>query len=351
MPMAAAAVAGPIIGGIMANRAAAKDRKAAQAAIEAGLAELNAIGMPPDLSARVIFEQFAQQGLMTPELEQDIQLGASAVSNITEDASLRETQMGALNMLKSRMNTGLSPVERADLNQMRQATQRDAQGKIDQIQQQMAARGQGGSGSELAASLMASQGAAERQSGESDRLMAMAAQNALNAIAQGANVAGGIRDQDYSRKLNEAEAMDMISRFNAENATGTQQRNISAKNLAQATNLGEKQRIADTNTLVENTERARMNQAKRDYFQDQLALASAKSSTRMGVASGLQQQGQQKADMWSSIGGSLGGAGSAYAQRQHELDLAKQKAGTSSSGSSGSSSSGSGTYDGGGYNR
>lgn len=320
--MAAGSAAASVVGGIMANRAQAKSLAEAREITAQGMAELEKLGMPPDLSARVIMEQYAQQGLLTPELENEIALSESAYNQIKEDPSLRESQMDALNMLKQRGSQGFSPTERAELNSLRQEAQRDARGKIEQIQQQMAARGQAGSGTELAAALSEGQGAAERQSGEADRLMAMAAQNALNAISQGANVATGIRSQDYGVASDKANAQDMISRFNAENAAAVQQRNVGSKNAAQAANLSEKQRMADTNTQVENLERQRMNEAKRDFYNDKMNLATAKNNIRAGQASQAVQAGQNKANMFQGIGTTVGGSLAGYGAQQNANEQA-----------------------------
>ncbi len=53
-----ASIAAPIIGGIMGNEAARGNREAAQRAAAEAYAELMKVGAPPDLSKRIILEQF-----------------------------------------------------------------------------------------------------------------------------------------------------------------------------------------------------------------------------------------------------------------------------------------------------
>jgi len=88
MPMiAAGVVAASVIGGMMGNSAAKKGRQAQAAAAAAAYAELQKIGMPPDLSREVILREFQNQGVLTPELEQDIDLQASQVAQLKGQVS------------------------------------------------------------------------------------------------------------------------------------------------------------------------------------------------------------------------------------------------------------------------
>ena len=78
-PMVAMAAAS-IVGGVMANRAAKNGREAQQAALAAAMAELEKVGMPPDLSRRVLLQEFQSQGIYEPDIAEDIDLAASAIS-------------------------------------------------------------------------------------------------------------------------------------------------------------------------------------------------------------------------------------------------------------------------------
>ena len=274
---AIAAAAAPIIGGIVGNMMGSKDRKSAQAAMAAAMAELNAVGMPPDLSARVIQQQFQQQGIYSPELEEDINLAASKVSMIQEDQGLKDAQLGALSSMQEAGRTGFDAGSRSDMRASRMDIEEGVQGVLGQIEQQMAARGQAGSGSELAMKLQAAQEGERRASEESDRLAATASRNALAAIAQSGEMAGDMRAQDFDVNRARAGAEDEFSLQEWGQRNARQTRNVGAENIAQQANLAEKQRMADANVNLENTERQRMNQAKRDVWRDKLDLASAKS--------------------------------------------------------------------------
>ena len=144
--MIAATVAAPVIGGIMGGITASSGRKAAAAAAAAALAQLNALGMPPDLSKEIILQKFQEQGALTPELEQDIHLQASEMGQVKEDPSLRANQMDVLNTLAQQSRGGLQAGDRAAYNELRSKVQQDSEAKRQQLMQQMQSQGMVGSG-------------------------------------------------------------------------------------------------------------------------------------------------------------------------------------------------------------
>lgn len=315
MPMVAA-VAAPVVGGILGSVSAASGRKAAAAAAAQALAQLNAIGMPPDLSKEVIMRQFQSQGMLTPELEQDIHLQASQVGQIQEDPALKQAQMEALGTLGQVSRGGLQAGDRAAYNELRAQTQRDAEANRQAVLQRMQAQGMGGSGASLIAQLGAGQAAADTASSQGDRLAAQAAQNALNAINQRAGLAGSVRGQDFNVAQTKAQALDQRNQFLFQNSASQQARNVAAQNAAQQANLANKQRISEMNAQQGNTESLRQNQAKRDYFNDQLGLASAKANAINNQGSVLQQGAQQQANTYAGIGNALGQGFAAYGANQ-----------------------------------
>lgn len=304
--IAAAAVAAPIIGGIIGQVASAGDKKKAEAAMKEAISIIDSVGAPPDLSREIIREKFQQAGVLTPEVEQAIDVGISKVSQIQEDAGLRQAQMGALQTLSQVGVTGLRPEDRAALNQVRAEVQRDAEAKRQQIIQNMQARGQAGGGAELAASLLSSQGATETAAEQSDRLAAQASQNALAAIQQAGNLGGSIRSQDFNVAQAKAQAADAFRQFDVQNQIAQQQRNIASKNQAQQFNLTNLQDITNKNVDQINQERLRQAQAKQDYFQDQLNLAQARSNARNAQQNFYTNRAQSTAQAFSSMGSGAG---------------------------------------------
>lgn len=298
---------GGIFGGYIGAGQAAGDKSKAQGYAEDAFNELLGIGMPPDLSKELILQHFQQAGLLNPEMEQAIEQTYSAVQQMQEDPTGRNTQLEALAKLKNLSKSGLGAEDRAALNQVRDQVQRDLEGKRQQILQSYQARGMGGSGAELIAQLQGSQAGANQASMEGDRLAAMAQQRAREALMQSANLGGQLRTQDYIAAMNRARAEDELNRFNVQNQIARQQRNIGSKNAAQQFNLQNKQRIMDSNVAQANQELYRQNEAKRDYWQDQIDRANLRSGAYKGLAGEYGRRAQNiakgKQDEWTAWGG------------------------------------------------
>jgi len=228
-------------------------------AFAAAQARLEALGTPPDLSREIVLQQFREAGQLSPQVEQRILQQSTAVSDIQEDQTGRDSQVEALNLLRQR-GRGLGAEERSAFNEMRDMTQRDAEAKRMQVMQNMAARGQGGSGAELMAALQGAQSANTRLSQEGDRLGASASTNALSAISKAGQLGANLRSQDYSAEMDKAKALDAMQEFNLRNSQSVQQRNIAAVNQAQAQNLANKQRISDANIQMANAEKYRQSE-------------------------------------------------------------------------------------------
>lgn len=312
--------AAPIIGSALGNLFGAGDREEAERLMNEAMQEIDRVGAPPDLSKEILLEKFTQAGLYTPELESAIDAGVSKVAQIQEDPELRKSQMGALDILQQRGKGGLTPEDRAALNQVRGEVQRDSEAKRQQIMQNMQARGLGGSGAELIAQLQGAQAGTDRASEEGDRLAAMSSQNALQALMQGSNLAGSVRGQDFDVNQARAAAEDEINRFNVQNAIARQSRNVGSQNQAQMQNLSEKQRIADANNQMANAERYRQAEAQRQQWLDKMSQAQAKAGAKQSQASNLQGQAAQTAQMGQSIGAGIGAGAGAYANYQAGVD-------------------------------
>jgi hypothetical protein len=321
-PITMGAVAAPIIGGILGNVSASSGRKAAAAAAAAALAQLNAVGVPPDMSKEIILRQYQSQGVLTPELVQDINLQSSETAQIKEDPSLRNAEMEVINTLGLVSRGGLRPEDRLAYNELRQKTQQDAESKRQQILQSMQAQGQGGSGNALIAQLQAGQAAEDAASAQSDRLAAQASQNALQALNSRLSAAGNVRGQDLNIAQTRAQAIDDRNRFLYENSRATQQANINARNNAQQANLQNAQRLSEMNVTQGNQELQRQTEAKRQYFNDSLNLASAKANALNNQGSVLQSGANQKASMFSNLGNAIGQGFAAYGSNQPKVKTA-----------------------------
>lgn len=315
MMMAIGSVAAPVVGGLVGNLMSQKDKSAQKKAMKRALAELEALGVPPDLSKELFVEELQRQGVYTPELEDEISVAESEYTQIKEDPELQKAQLEALTGLQQRAQVGLSAEDRAALNQVRQQTQRDAEAKRQQVMQQMQARGMGGSGAELIAQLQAGQGAAELASQQSDQLMAQAQQRALQALGQSGEMAGQMQQAQFGREAQKAQALDERNRFLAQNSIARQQRNVSSLNQAQAANLAEQQRIYEQNIVNRRAEAERQNVEQGNYWDRKTDLAKSKANALTGQAQYYGQQAASTAkgfaDMGAGIGTAAAGIGSA----------------------------------------
>jgi hypothetical protein len=313
-PLTAAAVSTgvSVIGGIAANASASGDRNRANELAGQALSVLKDMGYPPDLSRKIVFEQFTQQGVMTPELEQELSAGPSRFEQVQEAPEMRLAQLEALQALQQRGKAGLGAEDRAALNQSRRMVQKDAEAKRQQILMDMQARGQSGSGAELIAQLAGNQAAQETQSQESDRLMAQAAQTALQSMQNAGTLGGQIREQDYGVMSDKARAADQMSQFNTQLSAGRQQRNVGAINESRAANLAEKQRLADINIKTRNEERLRQRASEQDEYRLNMDRARLLSGGYQDAATTAQARGDATAAQTMGVANAIGGGVNSY---------------------------------------
>lgn len=317
--LAAAAVAAPVIGGMMGGMAASKDRKQQKKMMKAALAELERLGLPPDLSGPLLLKEFQSAGIYTPEMEEDLssEVEESVTAQIKEDPGLRQAQMQALNSLQQRAKVGLSAEDRAALNQVRSESQRDANANREAIRQRMLSQGMGGSGTELMMLLQGDQGAADQAAAGSDALMSQAQSRALDALGQSGRMAGDVRAQDFGVEETKARALDERNRFLNENSIARQRQNVSTRNEAQRLNLAEQQQIAKANTQLANAEQLRQRNEQGAFFDRKASLAGQKASAKVGQAAQYGQQADRTAQQYAGIGSAIGTGIGGYAQMQN----------------------------------
>lgn len=167
------------------------------------------------------------------------QLDPSAMEDIAVDPRYAEAQLAALSEL-SRIGEegGLTPADRAALQETAESTAATERGIRGAIEQQARARGLGGSGMELAQQLVAAQGASQ-EGARAGRDVAQMAQNRALAALQGAGQLGGqIRGQEYGEQADLARARDLISRFNLSNRQQLDQRQADMTQRISEMNVG-----------------------------------------------------------------------------------------------------------------
>lgn len=315
-----------IIGGLIGNEAAKGGRDAASRSAKAALDAINGLQIPDIEKQKLLLEMPQIMGQYFPEQEVAVALQDSGMSGITTDPRLADAQMKQLESLTQLGETGMNPAVEAELNKIRRDTASQEQSRQQGIIQNMAQRGVGGSGIELATRLSSSQGAAQRQSEEADRQAAMAFQNMLQAQSQAGTLAGSIRGQEFGEKSAVAKAQDEINRFNTANQQSVNQRNVAGKNDAAQINLREQQRIADQQVALRNQQQQYNKQLEQQQFDNEYRKQSALAGQFQGQANQQNNQANQQANNWNNIGAGVGGMVSAFGAPQTTTQAIKPTA-------------------------
>jgi hypothetical protein len=312
--MALAAIAAPIVGGIIGNIMSSGDRQRAREAFQRALAEIEAVGAPPDLAREIILQRFEQVGVLTPELEEAVALEAPKVAQIQEDPALRKAQTTALELLGERAKTGFSTEDRAALAQIQLQQARDVEAKRQQILQSYQQRGLGGAGAELASQLQAASAGAAQAGEEGLKLQAQAQRAALEAAMQSGQLGTQVRGQEFDIARTKAGAEDQAAMARFNEAVGRQQRNVATRMNVQQQNLANRQRIAEQNVAQANQELYRQRQGEERRYQLALQQAQARAGAQQGMGGMYQQQAGQTAGMVSGIATGIGRGFTAYNQ-------------------------------------
>jgi hypothetical protein len=228
------------------------------------------------------------------------ELGPSAMDKIQIDPEARKAQLAQLSALQSlASNGGRNATTDANLAEIRNAENQNERGQREAILQNANARGMGGSGNSLLASLVSSQGSVDRQSARDLGVSAQQAQTALAAGQGAASIGSNIENQDFGEQSAKAKAADAVAAFNAQNSTGVSEFNTSK-------HQGVNNASADAHNQGQIYNNYQIPQAT---FGDQVAVAQGKQA---GAKAGLDYNSDlYKADTAASgnqLGSIIGGA-------------------------------------------
>jgi hypothetical protein len=245
------------------------------------------------------YQQYKQQGLLTPEMEAEILAKDTALANVVSDPQYKQAEVEALTRMTRIGREGMLLGDQAELAKQREETGAQLRGAQQAVMQNRAARGLAGSGDELAMQMANAQAAATQQA-QADRDVAAQAQaRRLEAISRAGSMAGQMSEKEYGRAANVAKSRDLIEQFNVQNRGGVQQRNVGSRNVAQQANLSEKQRIADQNTQLQHRQEEQKIAARQ-------AIAAQKNlrNQQLGQMSKEQQLAEAEA-----VGGAISSTG------------------------------------------
>lgn len=293
-----------------ANAQSQKQFQASQDEMKEAAEYLESMGVPSEEAQRIAL-QYAQ-------------VGPSAMEDIETDPRLQNAQMDALGKLQQMGGSGLTDSERAEQMMMQRSGAAQGQARDKSIMQNMAERGLGGSGMELAQRLQSSQSGADTAAMAQAQLSGQAQQRALGAISQAGQMGGQIRGQDFGEQANVASAKDRIAQFNEQNrASSSQQEEIHNKGLRQQqfeNEMAKRKAVASarTGTAQAGMQRATATQAAGQAAAQGALQAGAAKSQLIGnlAGAGMKAYGEYNKKE-AADGGVIGTSG--YSEEQYEM--------------------------------
>lgn len=308
---------GAIVGGIagLFGGGPSDEELAAQEAQRQAIEAIKSIEIP-DLDKALLIQQYQQNGTLSPELIQNLNLNADQKQLLTEKPETLARQQYAMNALKQMSQTGMSAQDLAQMQEARSAVAEDTSAKTNQLLQQAQMRGQLGAGDTLASQLMSAQQGGQRASKEALQTAAAAGQARQQALSQYGNMAGQVRGQDYTTQQANMQNELARQRFLDENSLGRQQANVAAKNQANMYNLQRQQGVGDMNVGGSIQELQRQREAQAQESQLELKKGELLSKAYTGQAEAAQKAAAAASTsdtaMMSGLGslaGDLGKAG------------------------------------------
>ena len=244
----------------------------------------------PELaSLQVQLDKQVQQGTLTPEQAEVQLLKSNAFNNIQTDPSLGAAQHQALEGLQEVAGQGgMTAIDKARMQDITDEQNATARGRLGAIQSNANERGVGGSGLELASALQNEQSAADRASKQGTDVAANAQARALQALQASGQMASGMEAQQYGEQAQKAGSQNAIDKFNNQTLNANNLYNTQQANAAQQANLGEKQRVADTNVAIGNQQQTHNAAANQTLFDDNAQKAAGEAGIFTGWANNAQ---------------------------------------------------------------
>ena len=246
---------------------------------------------------------FSDLGGYSPEMVAD-----SGLANIEVDSQYTNAEIKSMEMLENMSDEGLNATDRAQLAKIEGGVNRNLQGQMGAIDQQMQSRGISGSGLDLMSQQNAAQGAAERQAYADLEIAAQGQSRRENATMDLGMLGSQLGQQDFDRQARQAQAQDVINRFNTQNT-----------NTANQSNARNTQNIANDNVRMGNDRindvydvRSGANQQGYDVRADALKTKyDARVDARNRRLLEKQRQEEKDAARNAAMGSVIGGVGGA----------------------------------------
>ena len=309
LPAAIGAIGG-IAGGLIGSSKLSDAEKRSAAMIQQTIDEYQRIGLPPEEALKVSLQESKQMGLLTPNLENIINQSPTEMLGVNTDPRLRDAELAALGELRGVADSGgmrLSDIANYEKS-LGDVAARE-RGAREAIQLDAAQRGASTGGASLAAQMLNQQAGSEQRHMDALNLGGRAQDVALRAIMDSGEIGSRVRGEDFNEQAQKARAQDTINAMNAQAVRGNQQRNVASMNNAQQYNLGETQRIYDSNMNTRNQQSLYNSKVPQQMFENEMNRQGAIANARTGKANNVMQSGIGSANMWGGIGSGMMKAG------------------------------------------
>lgn len=295
-----------LAGSLISNSTANNAQEAAAAATQKAVDAINAVGASPDLAKQIFLQQFKSAGILTPEVEQNINTHFQQIAG--PSSQVTGAQSDVLNKLAQQSAGGLTPQDRLALAQIQQQGAKQNQAAQGAIMQNLAERGltgRGTSGAEIAQRLMSQQNSANNENMQGLQIGANSAQEALQALAAEGGQANTMNQQQFGQNAANANIANEQNRFNTQNQIAAQQRNVANQNAAKQYNLANTQQLSNANVSNANAEAQREVQAQQQMYQNAMNHAGQIANAYTGQANNLINAGKDKAGAQAGLFGGL----------------------------------------------
>ncbi len=296
-----------LVGGILGNNAASGDRAEASRILKDLYDKYNALDIPDVEKLKLALEEYQSAGAYVPEQEALLaQLSDTNLAGISTDPRLAQTQADMLAKTEQLAETGMSAIDRAQLDQLLRSTNANTTANQKSILENRARRGMASGGDELAAELSAGQSGANRASAEALQIAAEAMNRRMAATGQAAALAKSIEDSQYGRQSDVASARDAIERFNKSMSQDVASRNTQTRNQAQQTNLQNEQARINANTGLRNQQQQYNKNLYQQDFENNLRKLQGMSGAGTAQSKNLDARADATSNMYSNVASGLG---------------------------------------------
>jgi len=275
---------------------------------------LNNLSAPDIEKMKLALSKYESAGQLDPRLETPEQLAMKdALQNVQTDPRLKQQQTQALDMYSKLAGSGFTPDELVSMDAQRRQNMGNTNAQVKALQQAQDARGMGSSDMAMAQKLLATQAGANRQASDNAQQRAQAYKRSLDAIAQGANLAGSMDNTEYARQAALAQNLNSRELTNLNQRANVNSANVNRFNSAQAANLANKQAIMNQNTGLSNDQQRYNKELNQRNFENQTKLGQIKAGNFQNEADRFKDRAQTTIGNARAVGSLVEDAAKAYA--------------------------------------